>query len=144
MKDNIIIYTDGACHKNPGPGGWGAVLKFNEKEKHIYGGDIDTTNNRMELMAAIKALQALKKPCSVKLYSDSQYVVKGMSEWIENWKDKNWKNVKNPELWQELDNVSSTHEVEWIWVKGHNGDYYNEIADKLANEGVKSIKKFNK
>jgi len=144
MKDTIIIYTDGACHKNPGPGGWGVVLKFNEKEKQLYGGEVDTTNNRMELLAAIRAFQALKRPCIVKLHSDSQYVIKGMSEWIHNWKMKAWKDVKNPDLWQQLDEVSSIHKVDWIWVKGHNGDYYNELADKLANEGVKMVKKFDK
>lgn len=144
MNDQVIIYTDGACHKNPGPGGWGVVLKHKNNEKHLYGGDVDTTNNRMELLAAIRGLQSLKRPCSVKLYSDSQYVVKGMSEWIENWKKKNWKDVKNPDLWQELELISSAHEVEWIWVKGHSGDHYNELADKLANDGVKMVKKFDK
>lgn len=144
MNDTVIIYTDGACQSNPGPGGWGAILQFKGAEKQIYGGDVATTNNRMELTAAIKALETLKRPCTVKLYSDSQYVIRGMSEWIENWKDKNWKNVKNPELWQQLDTLASNHSIEWKWVKGHNGDHYNEMADKLANEGIKMIKKFDK
>jgi len=144
MNDIVTIYTDGACHKNPGPGGWGVVLKYNDIEKQLYGGDIDTTNNRMELIAAIRALQSLKRPCNVKLYSDSQYVIKGMSEWITNWKNKNWKDIKNTDLWQELDGISAQHSIEWIWVKGHNGDFYNELADKLANDGVKMVKKFEK
>ena len=144
MNDTVTIYTDGACHKNPGPGGWGVVLMHKNNEKHLYGGDVDTTNNRMELLAAIRALQALKRPCTVKLYSDSQYVIRGMSEWIINWKQKNWKDVKNPDLWQELDELSTPHTIEWKWVKGHNGDFYNELADKLANEGVKMVKRFDK
>jgi ribonuclease HI len=144
MNDIVTIYTDGACIGNPGPGGWGAVLKYKDIEKHIYGGDVNTTNNRMELLAAVKSLETLKRPCTVKVYSDSQYLVNGMSSWIHGWKEKGWKNIKNPDLWQKLDSVQSTHDVEWIWVKGHNGDHYNEIADRLANTGAKSAKKFDK
>jgi ribonuclease HI len=144
MDNTVIIYTDGACHLNPGTGGWGAVLRYKDVEKHISGGEINTTNNRMELMAAIKSLEALTRPCSVKLYSDSNYVIQGMNEWIRNWKKKNWKNVKNPDLWQLLDQLSTKHKVEWIWVKGHAGIPGNELADKLAGDAVKLTKKSHK
>ncbi len=140
-KNCVEIFTDGACKGNPGPGGWGAFLRFNGQQKELYGGEKNTTNNRMELTAAIKALQTLKRPCKVKLTTDSQYVRKGISEWIENWKKKNWKNsqnkpVKNVDLWQQLDEQQQRHDVSWHWVKGHSGHPENERADELANQGV--------
>ncbi|MHC5306650.1 ribonuclease HI [Bartonella sp. LJL80] len=137
----IEIYTDGACSGNPGPGGWGAILRWNGHERELYGGEPDTTNNRMELMAAISALNALKEPCSVDLYTDSVYVRDGISGWIEGWKRNNWrtaakKPVKNAELWQALDLARARHEVRWHWVKGHAGHPENERADELARKGV--------
>ncbi|HFB66231.1 MAG TPA: ribonuclease HI [Aeromonadales bacterium] len=140
-KNCVEIFTDGACKGNPGPGGWGAFLRYNGQQKELYGGEKNTTNNRMELTAAIKALQTLKRPCKVKLTTDSQYVRKGISEWIENWKKKNWKNsqnkpVKNVDLWQQLDEQQQRHDVSWHWVKGHSGHPENERADELANQGV--------
>lgn len=145
---HITIYTDGACKGNPGPGGWGALMQYQQKtglkEKEIYGGELLTTNNRMELMAVIKALQLLKKACAIDLYLDSQYVRQGMLEWIENWKKNGWKNaqkkpVKNADLWQELDLLRARHEINWRWVKGHAGDPGNERADELANMGVEEV-----
>lgn len=141
MTKTITIYTDGACSGNPGPGGWGAVLLFGEHEKEIYGGEPDTTNNRMELMAAIESLNSLKEPCTVALYTDSQYVKGGITEWIQGWKKRGWKTaakkpVKNQDLWQALDEAVSKHSVEWHWVKGHAGDELNERADALARKGV--------
>ena len=141
--DEVQIYTDGACKGNPGPGGWGAWLKSGAIEKEIFGGELVTTNNRMELEAVIEGLAALKRPCRVKLYLDSQYVRQGITEWIHGWKAKGWKTaakqpVKNVELWQRLDKLvqESGHEIEWRWVKGHAGDPGNERADALANKGV--------
>ena len=140
----VIIYTDGACRGNPGPGGWGALIKFESAEKEIFGGQLDTTNNQMELSAAIEGLAALKEPCSVELFTDSKYVMDGITLWIQNWKKNNWrtaakKDVKNKELWQKLDQLISQHRVQWHWVKGHSGDVGNETADLLANKGIDSI-----
>ena len=141
--NQVVIYTDGACKGNPGPGGWGVVLQSGANVKELYGGERDTTNNRMELMAAIQALQALKRPCSVTLFIDSLYVLKGMTEWLPGWKAKGWrtadkKPVKNVELWQKLDELvtGQGHVIDWRWVRGHNGDPGNERADELANMGV--------
>ena len=141
--NEVVIYTDGACKGNPGPGGWGVLLKSGATEKELYGGERLTTNNRMELMAVIQALQALKRPCAVKLNVDSQYVLKGMTEWLPGWKAKGWRTaakqpVKNQELWQALDELvnNAGHVIEWRWVRGHNGDIGNERADLLANKGV--------
>ncbi|HCY14508.1 MAG: ribonuclease HI [Curvibacter sp. GWA2_64_110] len=141
--NRVEIYTDGACKGNPGPGGWGVLLKSGSTEKELFGGERETTNNRMELMAVIMALDALKRPCHVFLHADSQYVLKGMTEWLAGWKAKGWKTaskqpVKNVDLWQRLDALVATsgHKIEWRWVKGHNGDPGNERADELANRGV--------
>jgi ribonuclease HI len=141
--NEVVIYTDGACKGNPGPGGWGALLKSGATEKELYGGEMGTTNNRMELMAVIQALAALKRPCSVILWLDSQYVLKGITEWLPGWKAKGWRTaskapVKNVELWQRLDALvqGSGHVIDWRWVRGHNGDPGNERADALANMGV--------
>ncbi|CAG2151402.1 ribonuclease HI [Cupriavidus plantarum] len=140
----VTIYSDGACKGNPGPGGWGAVLVAGGNEKELFGGENPTTNNRMELMAVIEALRALKRPCVVKVYTDSQYVQKGISEWIRGWKARGWltaekKPVKNADLWQQLDELVQPHEISWHWVRGHNGHPGNERADALANRGVASI-----
>ena len=140
----VTIYTDGACRGNPGPGGWGALIKFDSMEKEIFGGKNDTTNNQMELLAAIESLATLKEPCSVELFTDSKYVMDGITQWIKNWKKNNWKTaakkeVKNKELWQKLDYLISKHQVQWHWVKGHSGDAGNEAADLLANKGIDSI-----
>jgi len=142
----VEIFTDGACKGNPGPGGWGALLRFGDQEKELCGGDALTTNNRMELMAVIAALDALKRPCHVRLHTDSQYVQKGISEWIHGWKQKNWmtsarKPVKNDDLWKQLDALGAKHHIEWIWVKGHAGHPGNERADALANRGVPPLAK---
>ncbi len=145
MPDSHVeIFTDGACRGNPGPGGWGALLCFGDKKKHLYGGEANTTNNRMELMAAIEALNHLKKPCRVSLTTDSQYVRKGITEWLANWQKRNWINsqkkpVKNKDLWQALLKASEPHEVEWHWVKGHSGHPGNEMADALANQGIDEL-----
>ncbi len=139
----VDIWTDGACSGNPGPGGWGAVLKAGETEKEISGAEAPTTNNRMELMAAIEALNALKKPARVRLHTDSQYVKNGITQWIHNWKRRGWrtadnKPVANAELWQALEAAAARHEVHWVWVRGHNGDVMNERADALAREAIKT------
>ena len=141
----IVIYTDGACSGNPGPGGWGAILTFGEHEKELYGGEKDTTNNRMELTAAIRALEALKRPVPVTLYTDSQYLRKGITEWLAGWKRKGWKTaskqpVKNEDLWRELDEQARLHDVDWKWVKGHAGHPMNERADELARKGVAEVR----
>ena len=140
----VIIYTDGACRGNPGPGGWGALIQFDSMEKEIFGGKNDTTNNQMELLAAIEGLATLTEPCSVELFTDSKYVMDGITQWIKNWKKNNWKtaakkDVKNKELWKKLDHLISKHQVQWHWVKGHSGDAGNETADLLANKGIDSI-----
>jgi ribonuclease HI len=139
--ERVIIYTDGACKGNPGPGGWGAWLRSGSHEKELWGGEAVTTNNRMELTAVIQALGALKKRCEVTIYTDSEYVRKGMTEWIGGWQRRGWrtadnKPVKNAELWQALQEAVNKHQVEWRWVKGHSGDPGNERADALANRGV--------
>jgi ribonuclease HI len=145
MNDFVIIYTDGACKGNPGPGGWGVMLSYKGIVKELFGGDPDTTNNRMELMAAIQALETLTKPCSVKLNIDSKYVLQGITEWMSNWKKRGWKTaskspVKNEDLWRRLDIAIQRHDIEWIWVKGHSGDKNNDRADELANRGIESLK----
>ena len=137
----VEVFTDGACKGNPGPGGWGVLLRYGDKEKEVYGGEKNTTNNRMELMAAIKGLTSLTETCDVTLTTDSQYVRKGITEWIQNWKKNGWKNaakkaVKNDDLWKQLDVAVQQHNVEWRWVKGHSGHRENEIADQLANKGI--------
>ncbi len=139
--DKVEIYTDGACKGNPGPGGWGAWLVAGEHQKELFGGEPNTTNNRMELRAVIEALSALKRPCEIILYTDSQYVQKGISEWIHGWKARGWKTaakeaVKNADLWQALDAAQARHKIEWRWVKGHAGHVGNERADSLANRGI--------
>lgn len=140
MKE-VEIHTDGACRGNPGPGGWGAVLRFGGREKEIWGGDPATTNNRMELTAAIRALEALKTPCRVQLYTDSEYLRKGITVWMADWKRRDWrtadrKPVKNVDLWMRLDELAARHQVNWHWVRGHSGHADNERADELANRGV--------
>ena len=146
MSDSelIQIYTDGACRGNPGPGGWGALLKFGSKEKQLYGAESLTTNNRMELRAVIEALSALKRPCNVSVTSDSTYVLKGINEWLPNWKKRGWltsgkKPVKNEDLWKSLDSLKSVHNIEWHWVKGHSGHLENELVDQLANKGIDEL-----
>jgi ribonuclease HI len=141
----VEIYTDGACKGNPGPGGWGVLLKAGGTEKELFGGEAGTTNNRMEMMAVIRALEALKRPCQVTLYLDSQYVLKGITEWLPGWKSRGWRTaakqpVKNVDLWQALDKLVSEggHQIDWRWVRGHNGDPGNERADALANLGVEA------
>lgn len=143
IVNSIDVYTDGACKGNPGPGGWGVLLKAGSTEKELFGGELNTTNNRMEMMAVIEALAALKRPCAVTLHVDSQYVLKGMTEWLPGWKAKGWRTstkqpVKNVDLWQRLDSLvaGSGHTITWRWVRGHNGDPGNERADQLANKGV--------
>lgn len=143
-KMEVIIYCDGACKGNPGPGGWGAVLECKGATKEIFGGEKNTTNNQMELTAAINAFKALIKPCEVTLYTDSNYVIKGILEWMPGWKKKGWKTasgtpVKNVELWKELDLLVQQHSVSWHWVKGHSGNPGNERADQLANKGINSL-----
>jgi ribonuclease HI len=144
--NHIEIHTDGACKGNPGPGGWGVLLKSGATEKELFGGELETTNNRMELTAVIEALVALKRPCKVALYLDSEYVRKGITEWIHGWKARGWRTaakqpVKNVELWQRLDALVSTsgHQIDWHWVRGHNGNPGNERADALANRGVDQV-----
>lgn len=140
----VRIYTDGACKGNPGPGGWGALLQQDGGEKELCGGEADTTNNRMELTAVIRALEALKRSCEIDLYTDSQYVQKGISEWIASWKRRGWKTagrkpVKNVDLWLELDRLAAGHGIRWHWVRGHAGHPGNERADELANRGIESV-----
>ncbi|TXH05082.1 MAG: ribonuclease HI [Nevskiaceae bacterium] len=137
----IVIYTDGACKGNPGPGGWGALLSYNGRSKTLKGGEPATTNNRMELMAAISALESLREPCEVLLHTDSKYVMDGLTQWLPNWKARGWrtadkKPVKNQDLWQRLDAAVQRHRIDWRWVKGHAGDPGNERADQLANEAI--------
>ncbi|MEC9362043.1 MAG: ribonuclease HI [Sinimarinibacterium flocculans] len=137
---HITIHTDGACKGNPGPGGWGAVLQFNGHTRELKGGERQTTNNRMELTAAIRALETLREPCAVTLYTDSVYVMQGLTQWLPGWKARGWrtadrKPVKNQDLWQALDAAAARHRIDWRWVKGHSGDPGNEAADRLANEG---------
>jgi ribonuclease HI len=144
----VDIYTDGACSGNPGPGGWGALLVYKTIEKELSGGEAETTNNRMELMAAIQALEALKKPTAVRLHTDSMYVKDGITKWIHSWKKNGWKNaarkpVKNSELWQRLDRALGTHDISWHWVKGHAGHEQNERADALARAGMQKFLKLN-
>jgi ribonuclease HI len=141
MSDPVVVYTDGACKGNPGPGGWGALLRWGDHAKELFGGEPQTTNNRMELTAVIEALAALKQRCEVAIYTDSAYVKNGITTWIHNWKRRGWrtadkKPVKNIELWQRLDALASQHDVRWHWVRGHTGDPGNERADELANMGV--------
>ncbi|MBU29219.1 MAG: ribonuclease HI [Gammaproteobacteria bacterium] len=140
----VALYTDGACKGNPGAGGWGVVLEYGEHRKELFGGDVETTNNRMELMAAIAGLSALKSRCVVDLYTDSVYVKDGITKWLSNWKSNGWrtaakKPVANQDLWKQLDQAVSNHEVNWHWVKGHSGDPGNERADELANQGASSV-----
>lgn len=145
INENIVeIFTDGACRGNPGPGGWGALLRYKGKEKTLHGGEAATTNNRMELMAAIQALETLKRPCRIHLTTDSQYVMKGITEWMANWKKRGWKTasrqpVKNVDLWQRLDKALAPHEVKWFWIRGHTGHPENELADQLANQGIDEL-----
>lgn len=145
MSDAVDVWTDGACSGNPGPGGWGAILAFGGVEKELCGGEAQTTNNRMELMAAISALEALKRPCTVALHTDSQYLRQGITGWIHGWKKNGWKTadkkpVKNVELWQRLEAALGRHTIEWKWVKGHAGDAMNERADSLARAGMAPFK----
>jgi ribonuclease HI len=140
----VVIYTDGACKGNPGPGGWGAWLRYGKHERELFGGEKLTTNNRMELMAVIQALTALSRPCKVTIHTDSEYVRKGITEWIHGWKQRGWKTadrkpVKNQELWQRLEALSHLHRIDWRWVRGHAGDPGNERADALANQGCATV-----
>ena len=144
-SSTVELFTDGACSGNPGPGGWGAILRWRDTERELFGGEPATTNNRMELLAVIEGLRALKKPCRVAVYTDSQYVQKGMTQWLEGWKAKNFK-VKgggfrpNHDLWRALDALAATHDVAWHWVKGHAGHVENERADALARQGVETVR----
>jgi ribonuclease HI len=145
MNDKIVeIFTDGTCRGNPGPGGWGALLRYAGEVKELYGGEAETTNNRMELMAAIQALESLKRKCKVQLTTDSEYVKNGITQWIQSWKKRGWKTankkpVKNMDLWQRLDKAVSEHDVDWHWVRGHTGHPENERADELANKGIDEL-----
>ena len=144
MAETVEIFTDGACRGNPGPGGWGAVLRYKGRERHLHGGEAHTTNNRMELMAVIRALEALKRPCRVRITTDSQYVQKGITQWIHGWKRRGWRTadkrpVKNEDLWRELDALCAGHDVSWEWVRGHSGHPENELADRLANRGIDEL-----
>ena len=144
MSIETEIFTDGACRGNPGPGGWGVLLRYNGHVKTLYGAEAQTTNNRMELMAAIKGLESLKRPCKVRLTTDSQYVMKGIQEWMQDWKRRGWKTaarkpVKNVDLWQRLDQATREHDIEWTWVRGHTGHPENEQADALANKAIDQL-----
>ena len=144
MTEVVEIFTDGACRGNPGPGGWGAILRYKDKEKSLSGAEADTTNNRMELMAAIQALETLKRGCQVRLLTDSQYLKKGITEWLPTWKVKNWKTasrspVKNADLWKRLDAAASRHAIEWQWIRGHSGHPENELADALARRAIDEL-----
>ena len=144
MTRRVEIYTDGACRGNPGPGGWGALLIAGAHRKTLHGGNPETTNNRMELTAAIEALNALTRPCKVNLHTDSRYVMQGITEWLDGWKQRGWKTaskkpVKNQDLWQALDEAQQRHDINWKWVKGHDGDPGNEEADALANRGIDEL-----
>jgi ribonuclease HI len=146
MSARVAIWTDGACSGNPGPGGWGAILTFGDHEKELFGGEPQTTNNRMELTAAINALEALTRPCAIDLHTDSQYVRGGVTAWMKGWKRNGWKTadkkpVKNEELWRRLDDAAARHDVTWHWVKGHAGDAMNERADELARKGMAPFKR---
>lgn len=141
MLNHVEIFTDGACRGNPGPGGWGALLRFNDVEKTIKGSEKETTNNRMELQAAICALESLSRPCKITLTTDSRYVMDGIKEWLPNWKKRGWKTankkpVKNEDLWRRLDELTNGHEINWQWIKGHSGHRENELVDQLANEAI--------
>ena len=141
MSNRVEIFTDGACRGNPGPGGWGALLRFKDSEKAIKGSEKETTNNRMELQAAISALESLSRPCEILLTTDSRYVMDGVQQWLPNWKKRGWKTadkkpVKNEDLWRKLDDLTANHKIEWRWVKGHSGHVENELVDQLANEAI--------
>ena len=144
MTEVLKIYTDGACRGNPGPGGWGAVLRYNGTEKRLYGGEAESTNNRMELTAVIKALETVTRHCKIDLTTDSKYVIQGITEWLDGWKKRGWKTaakkpVLNQDLWVQLDTQVSRHDIEWHWVKGHSGHPENELADQLANQGIDEL-----
>jgi len=148
VTDHVELYTDGACKGNPGPGGWGALLRYKASEKKLFGGEPDTTNNRMELTAAIEGLRALQRPCTVVVTTDSEYVKNGITQWIQGWKQRGWKTaakkpVKNADLWRQLDQEVEKHQIEWRWVKGHSGHPENELADFLANQGVEQLRAKN-
>ncbi|THB70228.1 MAG: ribonuclease HI [Gammaproteobacteria bacterium] len=144
MTDKVEIFADGACRGNPGPGGWGALLRFKGNEKELFGAEIETTNNRMELTAVIKALESMKRPCVISITLDSKYVLDGIQNWIENWKKRGWKTsskkpVKNEDLWRKLDELIQQHQITWNWVKGHSGHDENERVDQLANRGIDEL-----
>lgn len=144
MRDRVEIYTDGACRGNPGPGGWGALLRYKDSEKMLKGAELNTTNNRMELQAAISALESLTRACNVKLVTDSRYVMDGIQSWLPNWKKRGWKTankkpVKNEDLWRRLDQLADRHEIDWQWVKGHSGHMENELVDQLANDAIDEL-----
>src|SRR5690606_9636145 len=143
--DTVVIYTDGACRGNPGPGGWGAILRYGGREKTLYGGEAQSTNNRMELTAVIRALEALTRPCEVRITTDSKYVIQGITEWLPNWKRRGWKTadrkpVLNADLWERLDALVAPHDIAWQWVRGHSGHPENERADRLANKGIDELR----
>ncbi len=144
MCDHVEIFTDGACRGNPGPGGWGALLRYKDSQKVLKGSELNTTNNRMELQAAIAALESLSRPCKVHLFTDSRYLMDGMQSWLQNWKKRGWKTaskkpVKNEDLWRKLDELVGQHEIDWCWVKGHSGHPENELADQLANDAIDEL-----
>lgn len=144
MTETVTIYTDGACKGNPGPGGWGVYMRYKTNVKELCGGELATTNNRMELMGAIQALETLNRSCAIKLHTDSKYVLQGITDWMNNWKKRGWKTadkkpVKNEDLWRRLDEAIQRHRIEWVWVKGHAGDEGNERADALANKGIEQL-----